>query len=146
MGYDMYREGESDVPDHDHYFRLNIWGMSEARPQLEAFGVVRRASMPPVPRPQEFGVSDDGDDTDLPDDHPYRVALRQWRDGHSGEGPGIPDYKLDTNDGWLVTPVEIQSGIRLADNEHPGWRSKVFEWVLEFVVWMEGCKGGFRVY
>lgn len=153
MGYDMYRVGGSDIPDHEDYYRLNIWGMSEARPQLEAFGVVRRAGMPHVPQAEEFGVNEAFDfeeDQDLATlteaQLAYVTAMKQWRDGHDGEGPGIPDYKLGSNDGWLVTRIEIESGVRLADSEHPGWRDKVFEWVLEFVVWMEGCKEGFRVY
>jgi len=145
MGYDMYREGV-DCREEDGYYRLNVWGMSEARPHLAEVGIVRWAEMPPVPRAEMFGVEEYFEEAATPEEKSYQMAVEQWRSGPNGEGPGIPSYKLGSNDGWLVLPIEIVSGIGFADTNHNGWRMEIPDWVLEFVTWMEGCKEGFRVY
>ena len=146
MGYDMYRENADNRNDGDGYYRLNVWGMSEARPILAKFGIVRWADSPPPPDGEKFGITEYFDEAVTPEQKSYALALEQWRDGPNGEGPGIPSYKLGSNDGWLVLPLEIRSGIGFADANHPNWRKVMDDWVLEFVVWMEGSTDGFRVW
>jgi hypothetical protein len=145
VGYDMYRRGEDRKSEAD-YFRLNIWGMDEAREQLYRVGIVRGADAPPVPRPEDFGLDADNDGIDLADDHPYMVACRHWQEGFHGEAPGIPSYKLGSNDGWVVQPLEVQSGVRYADEHHPGWRDGLADFVAEWVTWMEASPEGFEVW
>lgn len=144
MGFDMYRQGADN--DADGYYRLNVWGMSEATPILAAVGIVRWAESPPVPRAEMFGVTEHFDEPSTPQEHSYVLAISEWRDSTHGEGPGIPSYKFGSNDGWLVLPIEVQSGVGFADVNHPNWRKTMDDWVLEFVVWMEGCGEGFRVW
>ena len=141
MGYDLYREGADNTRDGDGYYRLNIWGMSEATEALADIGIVRWADSPPVPMAADYGIEDadwdtDEDDTLSVDQVAYRTAIELWRDG-TQEAPGIPSYKFGSNDGWLVTPLEIRSGIVVADTNSAGWRNSLPDWVLEFVTWME---------
>ena len=69
-----------------------------------------------------------------------------------GPGPGayhgIPSYRFCSNDGWLVRPIEIQTGIGWADEHHEGWREGLTGYVAEFVDWMivAAEHGGFRVH
>ena len=136
MGYDMYRENADNSNDGDGYFRLNVWGMSEARAILAEAGVVRNAPCPSFPRYEDF-----------PNDDAYNDAVYALVAAPApGDAPGIPAFKFGTNDGWLVLPIEIQSGIAYANREHPYWRAGLAEWIEEFVTWMEGSTDGFRVW
>ena len=155
MGYDMYRDEHPDNDDQDGYFRLNVYGMSEVRQLLANIGIVRPAALPQPPDAERFGITEyfDSEDEDAltPEQKSYMVALQQWREGPDGEGPGIPSYKLGSNDGWLVTPIEIRSGTLWADDHTPTWRvdfdrDDTGKLALEFVEWMEGSAGGFRVW
>ena len=125
MGYDMYRiTPANDDPDDRHaipggYFRLNIWGMAEVRPQLEAVGIARESYFP---------------------DPFSETAIT------GPEGPGICMHKLCSNDGWVVTELEIKSGIAYADAEHPDWRETLDKHTLAFVEWMEASPLGFEVW
>ena len=80
----------------------------------------------------------------------YVAAMTETRDG-THEFPGIPGYKLGSNDGWLVQPLEITSGIKAADKLNPKWRDGLSDYVLRFVEYMEAAVpaeglGGFRVW
>jgi hypothetical protein len=147
MGYDCYRENASNNEDGDGYFRLNIWGMGEVREALWKVGVVNEEPCPPYPKPEDFGLPPDTFEVD--DDHPYAVACRAWTDDPvPGDSCGIPVYKLGSNDGWLVRPSEITTGLEYADAHTPGWRDDLDEYATEFVAWLELCaaSGGFRVW
>lgn len=150
------------------YFRLNISGMGEARDELLPVEVVIEADRGMPPKPEDFGLSDypnvrwdddlagwtTDDDANQPvnpigQQRAYLEAIREWRDGLlPGDTHGIPLYKFGSNDGWLVAPAEIRTGIAWADHHHPGWRDTLKDYVLEFVVWMElaAKAGGFRVW
>ena len=120
--------------------------MGEAREQLWQVGIVRVADAPPFPQLADFGLTEYPDEDDPGEVHPYNQAIHAWRTAPDGEGPGIPSYKLGSNDGWLVLPVEIRSGVLWADAHHPGWRARLRDFVAEFVTWMEGCTEGFVVW
>ena len=140
MGYDMYRESGDQTNAGEDYFRLNIWGMSEACDLLLPIGIVRLADVRFPPPPGE-NVSDEEFEV-------YRAAVQAVTDG-TQELPGIPSYKFSTNDGWLVWPVEVTSGVSVADTNSRGWRESLPDWVMEFVVWMEQGAAqnvGFRVW
>lgn len=104
------------------YFRLNIWGMQQAREELERVGVVN------------FRYSTDGS---------------EGLDWSPSDCPGIPGHKLCSNDGWHVLPFDITSGIGHADQLWPDWRNDLTDYVQEFVAWMEQAAergDGFLVY
>jgi len=158
MGYDMYARGEmkprdDGKQDNDEpgYFRLNIFGMSQAREELWPIGIVRGANAPEVPMAADFGVEDSFDFEDsgvelTPAQQRYTEALTRWRAGNTGDAPGIPIYKLGSNDGWVVNHVEVTSGVGFADANFPGWRDALTDYVREFVEWAERCVEGFEVW
>jgi hypothetical protein len=131
--YRLDKDGKSidfdpAVFDTRGYHRLNIWGMGDARGELVKIGIVRDGPFPDPP-------SDENEDVET---WRCRAAL--------GDGPGIPIHKLCTNDGWIITPIEVKSGVMWADLHHPGWRDDLSEHVREFVEWMEASLTGFEVW
>jgi hypothetical protein len=117
------------------YFRLNIWGMGEARRVLIGTGMAWEAPPPTWP--------EDADDE-------ATEAVRRTQ----VERPGIPLFKLSSNDHWLVTPDEIWSGLLLYEKfkeTMPSFESALRQtdqrYILEFIEWMRGAAehGGFRV-
>lgn len=155
---------EYEEVDARLYFRLNIWGMGTAREELFRVHVMTDVDHSPWPTPEDYGLSEyvyadlkDGAWIDEETEQPitdqskldYLEARRQVRDGiPEGDACGIPLYKVSSNDGWLVTPGEIRTGIAWADHHHDGWRENLTPYVREFVIWMEyaASRGGFRVH
>ena len=149
MGYDLYREGSptetvGTIPaEHtggltinvvtalveDDYFRIGAFGMPDVREELINVGFMHDAIIRVWP--------------EEPD------QVRELIEGvfpYLDEHPGVPFYKLSSNDGWWVRREEIEAGLKNADERNVAWRSELSERVLEFVVWMEGSANGFRVH
>lgn len=129
------------------YFRLNGWGMAKARDVMEPLGMVHWVGEhPPFPEPASFGLPrwPDEEDTD-PRAVEFLAAVEQvlvW----TPEYPGIPGWKLSSNDGWIVTPIEIMGALHQLDTaesipELPEWWA---EWVAYLLRAVE--HDGFRVY
>lgn len=162
---EMYR---TDVT----YFRLNIWGMREASDVLSPLGMIHHyGNHPPFPQLPDIdgfdgcGMEVDGAYIEL-DEAPEKFppAAHEYQRAHedvlrfSPEVPGIPGWKFGSNDGWLVTPIDIQGAIAQLVNaakaacvepaamlaSTAGDRT----YVVEFVEWMVRAipRGGFRVH
>lgn len=146
MGYDMYAEApERAVPEI--YFRLNVWGMGGAREWLDKFDLLADAEHGPWP--------------DSPDDTwPEREDVEPgtpWADFYAAQDailaehpnrddPALPYYKLCSNDGWFVTPVECQALVG-AWNQRGGPDSEAPDYVKEFVAWIDSVsRYGFKVH
>ena len=138
MGYDMFRVGvdHAQAFDTGDYFRLNVWGMGAVREELLAAGVIKVVRCPDFPSHTDFANVEE-----------YEAAIDAVRIASPGDGPGIPVHKFCSNDGWVVTPLEVSSGIIYATQREPLWRDKLTEdrW-REFVTWMEGSTAGFEVW
>lgn len=156
------RYGEMDVADKS-YFRLNIWGMGAALEYMHRFGMLSEGDHPAWPEHEEFGLSDkeweaaeeqyyDADE-DL--DAVTSANGRKFIEAHqavlsaSGDTPGIPFWKLCSNDGWHVTPEECQAALDAyeaagkpeVEKEHREWWA---EW-LDYLAYST-THGGFRVH
>lgn len=134
MGYDMH------AVEDGAYFRYNIWGMSDARNKMDAFGMLDFRDHAPWPKAEDFGfdpkedafekalaayLSGDyeaDDELELPEgvteedyDRARQLAEAEEAIKESELDPaeGIPAYKLGSNDGWLVTPGEIATALAL---------------------------------
>ncbi|MFJ9521258.1 hypothetical protein ACIRPK_23785 [Kitasatospora sp. NPDC101801] len=152
-----------------HYFRLNIWGMREARAAMEQFGMLTDQDHPEWPRPGDFGLTEeDMDDlTDSLDDKegaatgqedPLAVARERFRraqdavtDAEPQPVTGIPWHKLCSNDGWLVTPAQIGAALAKWETVDEKKRAAAVgenDWFPEWIEWLGKAKerGGFRVY
>ena len=142
MGYDMYRQAADggDATGPDAYYRLNISGMWRmAVPVLIDLGAVHDAPSPKFHEGQT------------------EAEQRALIDAPSPvEAPGIPTYKLDTNDGWLVTPLECRGAVEMARrNQDDPATAAVLDLhstdsvaiAMEFLHWIEGsAEHGFRVF
>lgn len=176
MGYDMYsNDGE------ERYFRYNIWGMGEARNALDALGMLDIAFRPTWPEAKDFGfeVAANGRVPELcglvealdaqrgdrecpagtdPDAWARMLAYQDANtglvDGEAETPAGIPAFKLGSNDGWLVTPREIESALAaLGDRDQEavaeitGLDNEGVGYFMDFVGYLRDCRGsGFRVY
>jgi hypothetical protein len=147
------------------YFRLNIWGMGRCRTAMDHLGMVTDEDAPNFPTPEDFGLSEypedpvdyDGDeraamDAKLTDaDRQFLAAVKAVTDFEPEPVRGIPIGKFGSNDGWLVTPRQIEAALKTWH----GWPEHVRadteaelawwpEWIA-FLTYAQG-RGGFRVY
>ena len=129
MGYDMYWRRTDDAAVEQSYFRLNIFGMSRYVDLMHELGMVFDDDEPPAwPKPDDFGTTYDMVEViDYPEYPSDTVPTDDQRAGtekyiaerdrvlawHGREVPGIPAHKFSANDGWIVTPVECESALRL---------------------------------
>lgn len=176
MGYDMYSNDSEE-----RYFHCNIWGMGEARDALAALGMLDASFRPEWPEAKDFGfeVAANGHVPELwnlverldaqdgstacpegtdPDAWTrmlaYRDAERTTIEGEAATPAGIPPHKLGSNDGWLVTPREIEAALaalgdrdREAIAEATGLDNESVGYFMGFIDYLRDCRGsGFRVY
>jgi hypothetical protein len=137
------------------YFRLNVWGMSMAINMMHTLGMIDiETTHPEWPDHKAFDVSDEQWnewDWEITESTPQ--SLRDYHAAHEaviGHKPelvtGICVFKFGSNDGWLVTPEEIETALAKAPNAafaHPD-----VTWWFEWIAWLGYCKdrGGFRVH
>lgn len=121
------------------YFRLNIWGMSETRPWLLKVGAAHERGNEPRDWPSEDDFAGGYEDP------AYEAACDRVR-AAGVEFPGIPIWKLGSNDWWHVTPIECRSAV-IEAAKHEDELTDAPEYVREFLVWIgeAALRGGFRV-
>lgn len=175
MGFDMYwhtppsDEELATNPDAGH-FRLNIFAMGDTLEAMYAVGMLDTdAVSAPFPTAEAFGLSerprlhdDEGDRIEHPINTPegmYQRALVAVISGDSGRR--IPVYKLQSNDGWRVTPEEIERSLAIYDELYPDRNEQpktlevelhgqtvLLDWWGEWVEWLRTSRehDGFGVY
>jgi hypothetical protein len=127
MGFDMYwNDPATDAeiagsPDgRPEYFRLTVFGMAKAVGLMSMLSMADSTVLEKrLPTAADFDLDyvpqrfdEKGNRIDYaPDSTEERFlsAVERERDGDSG--CRIPFYKLRTNDGWLVTPAEIERSL-----------------------------------
>lgn len=182
MGYDMYCKGESH-PEADEakrkweesgkwdqsrdqalaayeemsraernsgaYFRLNIWGMDRYREAMwDIEGMVNDV---PTPRFPDFDPERYESDDEYTAHYDRQALLVKAR---SPEAPGIPLYKLGSNDGWLVVPDECAQAVAAWERYCDEGGGQVFDDPDENAYWdawiafLRHCRdhGGFEVW
>lgn len=118
--YDKLRETDQS------YFRLNIWGMGEARQLMLEDDALVDVDHPPFP-------AGDGPEA--------KEQVKRITDADPGY-EAIPSYKLCSNDGWLVSPGECRAAARKMRRrlDPPAWYEQWTSY-LEYAI----DHGGFRV-
>ena len=125
MGYDLHAVGTLPVIATDEppttYLNVTIDWMAELRPMMRATGMLADVAPPPTVDRSEFGVTGEVDRHN-PTNDPKIQAYLDMEDARLAaevDQPGIPAYKLMSTDGWLVTPREIASALRMLLYELP---------------------------
>lgn len=99
--------------ESEGYFRLNSSTMARYRRAMAAIGMVHwEGEHPPWPAVGDFGFDD------WPDDDDRSVEANELRSAQdrvlrwTPEAVGICEWKLCSNDGWIVTPGEIAGALQ----------------------------------
>ena len=87
--------------------------MAEFREIMIEHNMLVDVPAPSLPEPHDFGVTRPVDRANPTNDPKIEAFLQAESDQLTGDSgaPGIPAYKLMSNDGWLVTPREISSAL-----------------------------------
>lgn len=138
------------------YFRLNIWGMGLCREIMADHGMLAFeqppdadfSSVPSMPQPEEEHFDDEMEP--LTDEaRAFLEATEAVRAATSPE-PGIPVWKLGSNDAWLVTPEEIHAALGKAPESVTALEDGEQVTVAWWPKWLRFLReaaghGGFRV-
>jgi len=114
---------------------------------------------PTLPQPASYGASSeeyddyrDGTDRGEPvQPSPALVAYLDARDEHLAadyDAQVIPRHKLWTNDGWLVTPDELDAALPHAPTTALDRRQRPIPWWRQWLDYLDGARGhgGIRVH
>lgn len=106
---------EHNEVERQTYFRLNIWGMQVCRGAMWDRNMVTDDTPEDAfPQPESYGLDDWPDyEDEWPDDSKEAKFLAKVEEhlAKSPEEPGIPLYKLGSNDGWLVTEEDCAGAL-----------------------------------
>jgi hypothetical protein len=168
--------GEVESTESPDYFRMTVWSMAATRNAMSELGMLDlEMDWPNWPEPEDFGFNEEphrydqnGSEIQYPAGSSEERFLRDYdRLAYSDRGACIPFLKLVTNDGWLVTPEEIQRSLAIYDRleglvpvatgcvgrDHresvgPRSRDPELEWWSEWIEWLRQAAehGGFYVY
>jgi hypothetical protein len=139
-------------------FHLSNRQMIDATMVMERAGMARQVPTPPFPRPVHYGASDEEYDAyqdavdrgQVVQPSPALAAYLDALDHHQRanyDAEVIPLHKLQTNDGWLVTPGELAAALPHAPTAALDRRQRPIPWWNQWLDYLEvSCgHGGFRV-
>jgi hypothetical protein len=140
-------------------YHLSNRQIGDAITVMEQVGMARRVPTPPVPRPHHYGASSDdydawqdatarGDPTHpSPELTEYLTALDQHQRANYG-AQVIPVHKLWTNDGWLLTPEELDAALFHAPASAVDRRQRPIPWWTQWLDYLDVARGhgGVRVH
>jgi len=140
-------------------YHLSNRQISDAITVMERAGMARRVPTPAFPTPADYGASSDGYDDWLDaidrgetiQPSPELAAYLDARDQHlqaNYDAQVIPVHKLWTNDGWLLTPTELDAALPHAPATALDRRQRPIPWWGQWLEYLEGARGhgGARVH
>jgi hypothetical protein len=114
------------------YYRLNIWGMGRCREAMQHYNMLAfgepeydYSDLPNFPEPEEEHWDDDMEPL-THEAREYRMMQHRILSAGSPD-PGIPIWKLCSNDGWLVTPQECLQALERAPQAARAYNTMVSE-------------------
>ena len=136
--YENQTEGWFDMPQ-PYYYRFSIFSGQRMRDALSVTGLLTYD----VPEPSFPPYENWAEGSDM--EKQYRTHIERIIDADYGSI--IPSFKLSSNDGWLITPAEIQRGVDRGMVER-GLLSIEDKYERDFVRWViRSMKhGGFRTF
>ncbi|MEV0444972.1 hypothetical protein AB0I84_31455 [Streptomyces spectabilis] len=120
MGYDIYIQTPDgkDAEGDGTYFGFAWTAMPRTLDTMNNFGMLVDLPFPTFPKLSEYGLKREdflpgaASDTATTDRvAAYRTAYLAAKDASEPEPKGIPAYKLQFNDGFLVTVAEITAAL-----------------------------------
>jgi hypothetical protein len=140
-------------------YHLSNRQMSDAITVMEQAGMARQVPTPPLPQPSSFGASSEEydaylDATDRGEPVQPSSALAAYldaRDQHlraNYDAQVIPRHKLWTNDGWLLTPDELDAALPHAPTNATDRRQRLIPWWTQWLDYLDTGRGhgGIRVH
>ncbi|MFF3959178.1 hypothetical protein ACFYY1_39190 [Streptomyces sp. NPDC001890] len=158
---------------HTSYFRLNIRGMGAYRTVMHELGMLateyQKPSFPELPDGvtwEDVEAAEKKVNPEAADGLPIKAAAAIYAKEldahlawHPEHAPGIAVHKLGSNDGWLVTPQEIEAALAVyrthsADEvksqlaSELGDESDCIGYWIGWIAYLERAKtrGGFKVH
>ncbi|QYX80284.1 hypothetical protein [Streptomyces akebiae] len=108
------------------YFRFAFTALPRTLDAMKNFGMLVELPVPPYPELSAYGLAGvdlrpgtkyDASTTNRVAE--FRTAYQAVKDASETVPTGIPRYKIDSNDGFLVTVAEITAALTTYD-AHPG--------------------------
>ena len=140
-------------------YHLSNRQMSDAITVMEQAGMARQVPTPLFPQPASYGASSEEHDAYLDaidrseaiQPSPELAAYLNARDQHLAanyDAQVIPRHKLWTNDGWLITPDELDAALPLAPANATDRRQRPIPWWLQWLEYLDSGRGhgGIRVH
>jgi hypothetical protein len=140
-------------------YHLSNRQMSDAVTVMEHAGMTRPVPAPTFPQPATYGASSEDYDTwlDATDrgetlqPSPELAAYLHARDQHLAanyDARVIPRHKLWTNDGWHITPEELDAALPHAPTNALDRRQRPIPWWRQWLEYLDGARshGGVRVH
>ncbi|WP_329216990.1 hypothetical protein OG352_13550 [Streptomyces sp. NBC_01485] len=128
MGYDIYIQNSDGKPAEgdQNYFRFAYTAMPRTLDTMNNFGMLVEPPIPSYPQLTAYGLAGVDHRPGIKHDEStanriaeFRTAYQAVKDASETVPTGIPRYKLDYNDGFLVTVAEITAALTAYD-AHPG--------------------------
>jgi len=140
-------------------YHLSNRQMSDAITAMEQAGMTRPVPVPPFPQPSSYGTSGDeydawldGVDRGQPvQPSPELTYYLDALDAHLAanyDAQVIPRHKLWTNDGWLITPDELDAALPQAPATALDRRQRPIPWWRQWLDYLDSGRshGGVRVH
>ena len=140
-------------------FHLSNRQMIDATTVMERAGMARQVPTPLFPRPVDYGASaeeydqyqDAVDRGEVVQPSPALADYLDALDHHQRanyDAQVIPLHKLQTNDGWLITPDELTAALPHAPTAALDRRQRPIPWWTQWLEYLEGARGhgGARVH
>jgi hypothetical protein len=140
-------------------YHLSNRQMSDAITVMEQAGMARQVPTPPFPQPATYGADSDEydaylDAVDRGEAVQPSAALAAYlgaRDEHLAanyDAEVIPRHKLWTNDGWLITPNELDAALPHASSSALDRRQRPIPWWRQWLDYLDTGRGhgGIRVH
>jgi hypothetical protein len=140
-------------------YHLSNRQMSDAITVMEQVGMARVVPTSPFPRPVDYGTSseeydayrDATDRGEAVQPSPELAAYLDAIDQHlraNYDAEVIPRHKLWTNDGWLITPDELDAALPRAPTTATDRRQRPIPWWRQWLEYLDGARGhgGIRVH
>jgi hypothetical protein len=140
-------------------YHLSNRQMSDAITVMEHAGMTRQVPTPSFPQPVDYGATSDAYDAwldasdrgDPTEPSPELVAYLDAVDRHlvaNYDAQVIPRHKLWTNDGWLITPTELDAALPHAPSSALDRRQRPIPWWRQWLEYLDSARGhgGVRVH